>query len=164
MPGEALAHARYTLYADHAAGHRPAPGRLFRGTAQVELYEHFAGEAVLYCLVGTTRANLTRSIAGERYEAEVMYPTFARRADAIRDHQAARLFRHNAACPPPEIAAPVTNPDAWESPPCDEAEPAPIAVGEPDPTGGTAEPEQGSDETGGAVKKTPSRRTRAPSA
>lgn len=98
MHGEALAHARYTLYADHAADHhRPALARLFQGTAQVELHEHFAGEAVLYGLVGTTRANLTKTIAGERYEAEVMYPTFARRADAAGDHQAARLFRHNAA-------------------------------------------------------------------
>ncbi|NBM19676.1 rubrerythrin family protein [Streptomyces sp. GC420] len=96
MHGEALAHARYTLYADHAADHLPALARLFRGIAQVELREHFAGEAVLYGLVGTTRANLTETIAGERYEARVMYPTFARRADAIGDHQAARLFRHNA--------------------------------------------------------------------
>lgn len=59
--------------------------------------EYFAGEAVLSGLVGTTRANLTRTIAGERYEATVMYPTFARRADAVGDDQAARLFRHNAA-------------------------------------------------------------------
>lgn len=27
----------------------------------------------------------------------VMYPLFAGRADAVGDHQAARLFRHNAA-------------------------------------------------------------------
>ena len=98
MHGEALARARYTLYADHAAAHhRPALARLFQGIAQVEFHEHFAGEAVLYGLVGTTRANLTKTIAGERYEAEVMYPTFARRADAVGDHQAARLFRDNAA-------------------------------------------------------------------
>ncbi len=96
MHGEALAHARYTLYADHAARHRPALAHLFRGTAQVELREHFAGEAVLYGLVGTTRTNLAKTIAGELYEAKVMYPTFARRADAVGDHEAARLFRHNA--------------------------------------------------------------------
>ncbi|MCF4139719.1 rubrerythrin family protein [Streptomyces sp. Tue 6430] len=97
MHGEALAHARYTLYAEHAAGNRPALARLFRGTAEVELREHFAGEAKLYGLVRTTRENLTRTIAGERHEAEVMYPTFARRAEAVGDRKAARLFRHNAA-------------------------------------------------------------------
>lgn len=98
MHGEALAHARYTLYGEHAAAdHRPALARLFQGTGQVELREHFASEAVLYGLVGTTRANLTKTIAGETYEATVMYPAFARRADAVGDHQAARLFRHNAA-------------------------------------------------------------------
>lgn len=65
--------------------------------------------------------------------------------------------------PPPEIATLVTNPDAWESPPCDDAEPEPIAVGEPDPTGGTTEPDREPGEAGGG-KKAPSRRTRAPSA
>jgi rubrerythrin len=98
MHGEALAHARYTLFADHAtADHSAALALLFQGTAQVELREHFAGEAVLFGLVGTTRANLTKTIAGETYEAQVMYPTFARRADAVGDYQAARLFWHNAA-------------------------------------------------------------------
>ncbi|ARP74186.1 rubrerythrin family protein [Streptomyces pluripotens] len=97
MHGEALAHARYTLYADHAAtSRRPALARLFQGTAQVELREHFAGEAVLYGLVDTTRANLAKTIVGERYEAETMYPTFARRAEAVGDDRAARLFCHNA--------------------------------------------------------------------
>ncbi|MFI0724128.1 rubrerythrin family protein [Streptomyces sp. NPDC021224] len=97
MHGEALAHARYTLYGEHAtADGRPALGRLFQGTGQVELREHFAGEAALYGLVGTTRQNLTRTVAGETYEATVMYPTFAARADAAGDHQAARVFRHNA--------------------------------------------------------------------
>ncbi|MFF9062663.1 rubrerythrin family protein [Streptomyces sp. NPDC014882] len=97
MHGEALAHARYTLYAEHAARHRPALARLFRGTAEVELREHFAGEAKLYGLVRTTRKNLTRTIAGELHEARVMYPAFARRAEAVGDQEAARLFRHNAA-------------------------------------------------------------------
>ncbi|MGW3118527.1 hypothetical protein ACWDBW_15550 [Streptomyces sp. NPDC001107] len=64
-------------------------------------------------------------------------------------------------CPAPEIAALVTNPDAWESPPCDEAEPEPIAVGEPDPTGGTSGSNQ---EQAEGTKKAPSRRTRSASA
>ncbi len=98
LHGEALAHARYTLYGEHATAYgRPALGRLFQGTGQVELREHFAGEAVLYGLVATTHHNLVKTIAGETYEATVMYPTFADRADTAGDHQAARLFRHNAA-------------------------------------------------------------------
>ncbi|MFE7411706.1 ferritin family protein [Streptomyces laurentii] len=98
LHGEALAHARYTVFADHAAaGGRPELARLFHGISRVELHEHFAGEAVLYGLVSDTRANLIKSITGELYEAEVMYPSFARRATAAGDYQAARLFRDNAA-------------------------------------------------------------------
>ncbi|MFE7276901.1 hypothetical protein [Streptomyces sp. NPDC057623] len=67
--------------------------------------------------------------------------------------------------PDPEIAALVTNPDAWDAPPYDDVEPEPIAVGEPDPTTGTAEPDPGpgeAGEPGGAgTKKPPSRRTRS---
>lgn len=96
MHGEGLAHARYRLYADHAAAGHPDLAALFRGIAQTELHEHFADEAVLYGLVDTTPANLTKTVSGERYEADVMYPTFARRAEAADDHEAARLFRHNA--------------------------------------------------------------------
>ncbi len=83
--------------------------------------------------------------------------------------------------PPPEIAALVTNPDAWDAPPHDDGdgEPQPIAVGEPDPTGGTAEPdrEQGEPDRGQAepdrgqaeadgtvTKKAPSRRARSSAA
>ncbi|WP_078862767.1 ferritin family protein [Streptomyces sp. NRRL F-5123] len=40
--------------------------------------------------------NLRAAIAGETHEATVMYPTFAARADAAGDHQAARVFRRNA--------------------------------------------------------------------
>ena len=71
--------------------------RLFAGTANVELMEHFAAEAVLAGLIGTTRANLSTAITGERYESRVMYPLFARRAMAAGDFAAAILFRHNAA-------------------------------------------------------------------
>ncbi|MGW3121380.1 hypothetical protein ACWDBW_30225 [Streptomyces sp. NPDC001107] len=69
--------------------------------------------------------------------------------------------------PAPEIAALVTNPDAWDAPPCDDdAEPEPIAVGEPDPTGEVPEPEPEQHEAGGATgaKKAPSRRPRSSSA
>ncbi|WP_432153087.1 hypothetical protein [Streptomyces tricolor] len=68
-------------------------------------------------------------------------------------------------CPDPELAALVPNPDAWDTPPQDDAEPEPIAVGEPDPTAGSAEPDSGQGEAGaGGTKKSPSRRTRSSSA
>jgi rubrerythrin len=93
MHGEAFAHAKYNLYADHAqrTGH-PSIAKLFRGTAQVELREHFAGEAVLAGLVGSNRANLTDAITGETYEAKTMYPGFAHQAAKAGDRQAAGLF------------------------------------------------------------------------
>lgn len=93
MHGEAFAHAKYKLYANHAAatGH-PAIAKLFGGTAQVELREHFAGEAVLAGLVGSNRANLNAAVAGETYEATTMYPDFASEARAAGDRAAARVF------------------------------------------------------------------------
>lgn len=97
MHGEALAHARYTLYADHASAQGdPALARLFNGNATAELREHFAEQAILAGLVGTTRSNLTKAIAGERHESQTMYPTFAERAEAAGDTAAARLFTHSA--------------------------------------------------------------------
>jgi rubrerythrin len=93
MHGEAFAHAKYSLYAKHAAatGHR-AIAKLFGGTAEVELREHFAGEAVLAGLVGTNKVNLKAAIAGETYETKTMYPDFAHQAAKAGDRHAARLF------------------------------------------------------------------------
>lgn len=97
MHGEALAHARYTLYADHARRHgHPALARLLLGTAAVELHEHFAAEAALAGLVRSARTDLRTATAGERYESGTMYPAFAVQAMAAGDRVAARLFRHNA--------------------------------------------------------------------
>ncbi len=98
LHGEALAQARYRLFARHAAraGHA-AVARLFAASADVELREHFTAEAALAGAVHGTRANLGTAITGERYESRTMYPGFARRAQAVRDAAAARLFRHNAA-------------------------------------------------------------------
>ncbi|MFF3337872.1 hypothetical protein [Streptomyces flavidovirens] len=65
--------------------------------------------------------------------------------------------------PAPEVAALVTNPDAWDLPPneCD-PEPEPVAVGEPDPTAGQAEPDQEQEEArGGGSKKPSPRRSRS---
>jgi hypothetical protein len=59
--------------------------------------------------------------------------------------------------PAPEVAELITNPDAWD--------PEPIAIGEPDPTAGSAEPDSGQGEAGGGgTKKSTSRRTRSSSA
>ncbi|MFD8596650.1 ferritin family protein [Kitasatospora sp. NPDC059646] len=97
LHGEALAFARYTVFAEQAeqAGDQQVAD-LFRGTAAVELHEHFAGEAVLSGFVGDTRGNLHRTVAGETYEATVMYPAFAERAREAGDTEAAELFCDNA--------------------------------------------------------------------
>ncbi|MFF8594586.1 ferritin family protein [Streptomyces sp. NPDC015220] len=98
LHGEALAHARYTLFAARARQTgNTALARLFEGTAGVELHEHFAGEAVLAGLVGTTKTNLRTAITGERTEATSLYPGFAKRATAVGDPAAARFFRDTAA-------------------------------------------------------------------
>ncbi|MEU9760313.1 ferritin family protein [Streptomyces sp. NPDC047987] len=74
MHGEALAHAKYMLFATRARQTgNPALARLFEGTAGVELHEHFAGEAALAGLVRTTKTNLRKAITGERNEATSLY-------------------------------------------------------------------------------------------
>lgn len=98
MHGEALAHAKYMLFATRARQTgNPALANLFEGTAGVELNEHFAGEAALAGLVRTTKDNLRKAIAGERNEATNLYPGFAKRATAVGDTAAARYFRDTAA-------------------------------------------------------------------
>ncbi|PZH19135.1 rubrerythrin family protein [Streptomyces sp. NTH33] len=97
LHGEALAHAKYMLFAAHARQTgNAALARLWEGTAGIELHEHLAGEAVLAGLVRTTRENLRKAITGERNEATTVYPGFARRATAVGD-TAARYFRDTAA-------------------------------------------------------------------
>ncbi|GAA2244516.1 MULTISPECIES: ferritin family protein [Kitasatospora] len=97
MHGEALAHAKYSLYAQRAQqSGNAALARLFTGISNVELQEHLSGEAVLAGTVGTTSRNLTTAITGETYESQTMYPTFARQAKAVGDTAAATLFQHNA--------------------------------------------------------------------
>src|SRR5450830_1833987 len=93
MHGEAFAYAKYTAYALQAARtHQTALAKLFSGTAQVELQEHFAAEAVLAGLVGTNAANLQDSITGETWEHTTMYPGFATQAIADNCPAAAALF------------------------------------------------------------------------
>ncbi|MDX3235376.1 ferritin family protein [Streptomyces sp. ME03-5709C] len=97
MHGEALAHAKYALFAKHAEawGNKPL-ARLFSGAGDVELREHFTGEAALAGLVRSARDNLTTAVTGEQYESRTMYPDFARKAQAAGDTGAAALFRNDA--------------------------------------------------------------------
>ncbi|MFF0792323.1 ferritin family protein [Streptomyces spiralis] len=75
----------------------PALARLWEGTAAVELHEHFAGEAALARRVGTTKENLNKAITGERSEATIIHPGFAKQATAVGDTAAAGFFRNTAA-------------------------------------------------------------------
>ena len=76
---------------------QPALAELFSGTAQVELQEHFAAEAVLAGLVASTAANLQDAIDGETYENTTMYPNFAKKATKNNCTAAAELFTEIAA-------------------------------------------------------------------
>lgn len=99
MQGEAYAFAKYSRYARQAreAGN-PQIAQLFSRTAQVELDEHFAEEATPAGLVASdVAANLTDAIAGEKHEAESMYPDYAAQADKAGNPRAADLFREIAA-------------------------------------------------------------------
>jgi rubrerythrin len=93
MHGESFAYAKYMLYARHAreTGH-PDVARLFERTAKVELTQHFREEANLAGLAGATAANLGNAVSGESYEAQTMYPQFAREAQAAGDRSASELF------------------------------------------------------------------------
>src|SRR5665647_1608883 len=80
-----------TASAASAGTHQTAVATLFSGTAQVELQEHFAGEAVRAGLVGTNAANLEESSKGETWEYELMYPGFATQATTDNCTAAAAL-------------------------------------------------------------------------
>lgn len=98
MHGEAFAHAKYMLFAEHARKEGNSElANLFESTAKTEKVEHFAQEAALAGIVGSDRENLKNAIAGESYEAESMYPDFAAAADRVGDHEAALRFREMAA-------------------------------------------------------------------
>ncbi|HUY76195.1 MAG TPA: ferritin family protein [Ktedonobacterales bacterium] len=93
MHGEAFAYAKYMLFAEHARQEgQDELARLFTETAHTELFEHFAEEAKLAALDGTTSDNLQDAIGGETYEVEIMYRTFADQARAAGDEAAAERF------------------------------------------------------------------------
>lgn len=98
LRGEALAHAKYMLFATRArqTGNL-ALARLFEGTARVELHEHFASEAGLAGPVRTAKTNLNKALTGEHNEATTLYPRFAKRAAAVGDEVVAGFFRDTAA-------------------------------------------------------------------
>src|SRR5665811_1610859 len=81
-----------TASAASAGTHQTALATLFSGTAQVELQEHFAAEAMLAGLVGTNTDNLKDSIKGETWEHTTMYPGFATQATTDGCNDAAALF------------------------------------------------------------------------
>ncbi|GGQ21199.1 ferritin family protein [Streptosporangium pseudovulgare] len=97
LRGEALASAKYTLYADRARQtDQPELATLFDRAAGVERTEHFAEQAELAGLVRDTRTDLRTAVAGEKQEGERMYPGYARQAEADGDRKAAEVFADTA--------------------------------------------------------------------
>jgi rubrerythrin len=97
LRGEAVAHARYLLFAD--AARKRGEDRLasmFEGIAAVELQEHFAELAELAGLVGTDADNIGAAIQDENREVEEMYPRFAEQARAVGELAVAERFEEMA--------------------------------------------------------------------
>ena len=97
LQGEALAHARYLVFA--AAARKRGEVRLasmFDGIAAVELQEHFAELAELAELVGTDADNIRTAILDENREVEVTYPLFAEQARAAGELEVAERFEEIA--------------------------------------------------------------------
>ncbi len=97
MRGEAVAHARYLLFA--AAARKRGEVRLasmFEGIAAVELQEHFAELAELAGFVGTDADNIRGAILDENCEVEETYPRFAEQARAAGELAVAERFEETA--------------------------------------------------------------------
>lgn len=93
MQGEAFAHAKYMLYADHARQNaRPDIADLFERLARDERLEHFAEQAELLKFVKDDEENLRAAIAAESYEIDTMYRDFAAQARKAGDIVAADRF------------------------------------------------------------------------
>lgn len=93
MHGEALAYAKYLLFAQHARKDGNTDlALLLEKTAKTERFEHFAAEAKLAGLVGSDGDNLRDAIKGENYETETMYREFAQQAEQAGDHEVSRRF------------------------------------------------------------------------
>jgi rubrerythrin len=93
MRGEAMAYAKYMLYAQHARKNgKKELAALFERAARTERFQHFAEEADLTGLVGRDSDNLRDAIKGESYEVDTMYREFAQQAAAAGDKAAADRF------------------------------------------------------------------------
>ncbi len=93
MHGEAFAYVKYMLFAEEARrSGQPELAALFEKTAQTERFEHFAEEAKLAGLVGSSEDNLRDAIKGESYEVAMMYRQFAQEAEEAGDYAAADRF------------------------------------------------------------------------
>ena len=94
MHGEALAYAKYLLFAERArSSGDPKLALLLERTAKTERFEHFAAEAKLAGTVGSNANNLKDAIKGENYETTTMYREFAEQAEKIGDHAVALQFK-----------------------------------------------------------------------
>ncbi len=90
--GESQARNKYTFFAKAARkeGYHYI-AKIFEETAINEM-RHANDHFKLLNGIGDTAANLKEAIAGEHYETETMYPTFAREAEEEGNMEAARLF------------------------------------------------------------------------
>ena len=90
--GESKARNRYSLYADFARreGYHYI-AKILEVTAENVIY-HALEELKLLIGRRTTAENLKEAIEGERFEAEEMYPQFAREAEVEGDTSAEILF------------------------------------------------------------------------
>jgi rubrerythrin len=97
MRGEAVAHARYLLFA--SAARKRGDVRLasmFEGIAAVELQEHFTELSELAELVGADADNIRTAIVDENREVEETYPRFAEQARAAGELAVAERFEEMA--------------------------------------------------------------------
>ena len=90
--GESMARNRYTYYAEIARkeGYRYI-AKILEEVADNEKY-HALEELRLLFREHTTAQNLKEAIEGEKYEAEEMYPQFAREAEVEGERPAEILF------------------------------------------------------------------------
>ena len=97
LRGEAVAHARYLLFATAARKRgEPRLASMFEGIAAVELQEHFDELAELAELVGTDADNIRAAIQDENLEVEWTYPKFAEQARSAGEVAVAERFEEMA--------------------------------------------------------------------
>ena len=91
--GESQARNKYTFFAEIARkeGYHYI-AKLFEETAENEM-QHAKSELELLNGIGSTEENLLNSIAGEKFETEVMYPEYEKTAEEEGNKKAATLFR-----------------------------------------------------------------------